>query len=127
MLQTSLIAYHSTHFVLCIHATGVYIWFLSHLLIWFTLASVQLNALFSDSQRELEATSQQLQSTAESLVSTQGQLAETQANLHKTREERDEKSFLVEEHIRNEQTLFTEAEEVNNYTNLLQHGLRPDH
>jgi len=46
-------------------------------------------------------------------VSTQGQLAETEANLHKTREERDEKSFLVEEHIRNEQTLFTEAEEVN--------------
>ena len=78
-----------------------------------SLTSVQLNALFSDSQRELEATSQQLQSTTESLVATQDQLAVTQTNLHKTREDRDEKGFLVEEHVRNEQTLLTEAEEVN--------------
>ena len=78
-----------------------------------SLTSVQLNALFSDSQRELEATSQQLQSTTESLVATQDQLAVTQTNLHKTREDRDEKGFLVEEHVRNEQTLITEAEEVN--------------
>lgn len=71
--------------------------------------------MFSDSQRELEVTSQQLQSTTESLVSTQDQLAVTQANLYKTREDRDEKGFLVEEHVRNEQTLLTEAEEVNIY------------
>lgn len=81
-----------------------------------SLTSVQLNALFSDSQRELEATSQQLQSTTESLVATQDQLAVTQTNLHKTREDRDEKGFLVEEHVRNEQTLITEAEEVKRYS-----------
>jgi len=74
--------------------------------------SLQLNELFSSSQQELEATSQRLQATSESLASTQDQLAVSRADLHQTRKERDEKDFLVEEHLRTEQTLLREAEEV---------------
>jgi len=64
------------------------------------------------SHLELEATSQRLQATSESLASTQDQLAVSRADLHQTRKERDEKDFLVEEHLRTEQTLLREAEEV---------------
>ena len=69
--------------------------------------------MFSSSQQELEATSQQLQATSESLASTHNQLVVSRTDLYKTRKERDEKDFLVEEHLRTEQTLLREAEEVN--------------
>ena len=73
---------------------------------------MQLSHLFSETQQELEATSQHLHETYTNLVHTQEQLEETEQDLSQTRVERDERSFLVETHLRNEHTLLGEASEV---------------
>ena len=77
------------------------------------LLLAQLNVLFASSQQELEATSQQLEQTTVNLAATTDQLCDTQKNLQQARVERDERGFLVDEHVRNEQALLGEAGQVN--------------
>lgn len=71
-----------------------------------------MNELFTDSQRELEETTQQLSTTKEQLSSTRLDLATTKQDLHLTKQERDEKSFLVNEHAKTEETLHKKATQV---------------
>lgn len=73
---------------------------------------MQVNELFADSQRELEETTQHLATTKEKLTSTRLHLATTKHDLHVTRQERDEKGFLVEEHAKTEESLHSKATQV---------------
>ena len=85
---------------------------------WHTfLLLSQLNDLFTSSQQDLEATSQQLEQTTANLAATTDQLCDTRKDLRQTRVERDERGFLVDEHVRSEQALLGEAGQV-----IISHG-----
>ena len=65
-----------------------------------------------DSQQQLESTTEQLETTTVALTTTKEQLVETHQDLTQTIVERDERSFLVDEHVRSEEALLGEAEQV---------------
>ena len=71
-----------------------------------------MNELFQDSQRSLEETSQQLLVTRDYLATTREHLTQTAQELHVTKRDRDEKEFLVTEHVKAEQSLLGEAKTV---------------
>ena len=68
--------------------------------------------MFTETKEELAATSEKLTITTENLVSTTETLKQTKEELVITANDRDEKQFLVEEHVKNEVDLYSEAEEV---------------
>ena len=68
--------------------------------------------LFTDSQQALDERSAQLRVTSENLASTKVVLTETQQDLTTTTMQREEKKYLVEEHVKTEGLLLQEAEQV---------------
>lgn len=71
-------------------------------LLWLSL---QLTDLFTDSQKALEERSK-------NLASTQVALTVTRQDLLTTTREKEEEKFLVDEHVKTEQVLQLEAEQV---------------
>ncbi|XP_046563790.1 kinesin-like protein KIF11-B [Haliotis rubra] len=71
-----------------------------------------LSELFTDTKKELEETSEQLTVTTKNLEETTVTLQETQVNLKHTTQDRDEQQFLVGEHVKTEDLLYTEATEL---------------
>ena len=68
--------------------------------------------MFTDAKEELAATAENLVITTSNLESTTETLKQTREDLAITIKDRDEKNFLVEEHVKNEGCLYSEAEEV---------------
>ncbi|XP_071090548.1 kinesin-like protein KIF11-A [Haliotis cracherodii] len=68
-----------------------------------------LSELFTDTKKELEETSEQLTVTTKNLEETTTTLQETQVTLKHTTQDRDEQQFLVGEHVKTEDNLYTEA------------------
>ncbi|GFO42049.1 kinesin-like protein, partial [Plakobranchus ocellatus] len=71
-----------------------------------------LTEMFTDTKEELAVTSDKLTATTDSLVSTTETLQRTNEELSVTKKDRDEQHFLVEEHVKTEGYLFSEAEEL---------------
>ncbi|KAK3791067.1 hypothetical protein RRG08_010471 [Elysia crispata] len=71
-----------------------------------------LSDMFTDAKEELAATAENLVITTSNLESTTETLKQTREDLAITIKDRDEKNFLVEEHVKNEGCLYSEAEEL---------------
>ena len=72
-----------------------------------------MTELFTDTKDELESTTDALNKVKEELESTKIYLNQTKEELKVTKIDRDEQKFLVEEHVKTEDVLYGEAEEVN--------------
>lgn len=83
-----------------------------------TSTHTQVNDLFQDTQQSLEETSQQLSEASKCLETTREHLSKTVDDLHTTRLERDEKEFLVTEHVKSEGTLLEEAAHVSSFVSV---------
>lgn len=64
------------------------------------------------SQQDLEEKSAQLSVTCQNLTSTRLALTTTRKDLFDTTTEKEERGFLVEEHIKTEKVLLDEAQQV---------------
>ncbi|KAH9520444.1 Kinesin- protein 11, partial [Bulinus truncatus] len=71
-----------------------------------------LSDLFSDTKEELKITSENLAETAQNLQETTKTLINTTEELKTTIQDRDENKFLLEEHTKTEQILFSQAKEL---------------
>lgn len=68
--------------------------------------------LFKESQRELDERNVQLEVTSQNLVSTQAALTVTRQDLTTTTRQKKEGEFLIDEHVKVEQVMMQEAEQV---------------
>lgn len=68
--------------------------------------------MFTETKEELKVTSENLSKTTQHLEVTTEKLKETSEELVSTIQDRDEQKYLVHEHTKNEETLFTQAQEV---------------
>ncbi|GFS11591.1 kinesin-like KIF11 [Elysia marginata] len=71
-----------------------------------------LSEMFTDTKEELAVTTEKLSITTNNLEVTTETLKQTSKELAITTADRDEQHFLVEEHVKNEGCLFSEAEEL---------------
>ncbi|CAL1544473.1 unnamed protein product [Lymnaea stagnalis] len=71
-----------------------------------------LSELFTDTKEELKVTSENLAVTSQNLEATTEILKETSEELLVTKKIRDEKEFLLSEHAKNEEVLYSEAQEL---------------
>lgn len=75
----------------------------------------QITALIEEKEKIQELfvkTDKQLEQTTETLTQTKSQLVETKENLKEKAIECDEQKFLVNEHVKTEKVLFTQAEQL---------------
>lgn len=72
----------------------------------------QLNKMFEYTSEELKQTNQQLEETNLALSTTQTKLTQSQQNLRKTKLEKQQKEFLIQQHVKTEQMLLDEAGKV---------------
>lgn len=68
--------------------------------------------MFSESQHDLEEKSAQLSVTSQNLTSTRMALTTTRQDLLHTSREKEERGFLIDEHVKTEQVLLGEAQQV---------------
>ncbi|RUS86464.1 hypothetical protein EGW08_005779 [Elysia chlorotica] len=71
-----------------------------------------LSDMFTDTKEELTVTTEKLVTTTSNLEATTNTLKQTSEELAITAKDRDEKHFLVEEHVKNEDCLYSEAEKL---------------
>lgn len=64
------------------------------------------------SQQDLEERSAQLSETSRNLTSTRLTLTSTRKDLFATTKEKEERGFLVQEHVKTEKVLLDEAQQV---------------
>ncbi|KAL3863235.1 hypothetical protein ACJMK2_005000 [Sinanodonta woodiana] len=77
-----------------------------------TAMSEELNKLleiFKETEKNLEVTTEQLTVTTENLIKTSESLHVTKQTLRETQKDRDEHKFLVDEHVKNETSLYGQA------------------
>lgn len=72
----------------------------------------QLNTLFSDTKQELEETSEELSVTSKNLENKTVMLHLTSTALQATTQDCNEQKFLVEEHVKSEAVLYSQADQV---------------
>ncbi|BFZ01884.1 hypothetical protein BsWGS_04923 [Bradybaena similaris] len=71
-----------------------------------------MTELFTSTKEELTVTSDQLITTSQALHETSEHLRQTSTQLKLTQRDRDEQQFLVGEHVKNEEILFTQAKQL---------------
>ncbi|XP_005094304.1 kinesin-like protein KIF11-B isoform X2 [Aplysia californica] len=71
-----------------------------------------LTELFTDTKEELTVTTEKLVSTTQVLEVTTETLQKTDKELKVTKQDRDEQKYLVEEHVKNEDSLYSQAEQL---------------
>ena len=82
---------------------------------WFNLVSfLQITELFSETKEDLKVTSEKLEVTEQNLEETTETLRVTGEELKVTKEDRNEQKYLVDVHVENETSLYSEANQVNN-------------
>ena len=72
----------------------------------------QLTEVFTETHKALEETSDQLTATRHDLAETCETLQVTSHTLKVTEQDRDEHRFLVSEHVKTEETLFSDTNQV---------------
>ena len=68
--------------------------------------------MFSDTKKELEVTTEKLTETKDTLKTTKSTLRETKITLRDTEQDRNEQRHLVDEHVKTETDLFSQATQV---------------
>ena len=68
--------------------------------------------MFSDTKKELEVTTEKLTETKDTLKTTKTTLRETKITLRDTEQDRNEQRHLVDEHVKTETDLFSQATQV---------------
>ena len=68
--------------------------------------------MFAETQQDLEEKTAKLSATSQNLTSTRIALTTTRQDLFHTTKEKEERGFLVEEHVKTEKVLLDEAQQV---------------
>lgn len=69
--------------------------------------------MFAETQQDLEETAAQLSETTQNLAHTRIALTTTRQDLFHTTKEKEERGFLIQEHVKTEKVLRDEAQQVN--------------